>query len=229
MQIKQFISSMVKLSVSNNIFILMKNVWRIYGRVKALKDISCVIKARDRIAIMGASGSGKSTLMHIMAGLDNPTKGIISWPALGNKEMLRPGNIGFLPQQNSLFPSLSVIENIELPLLFYGYTQENANRATLGILSHMELDIVANKIPSELSGGQSQKAAFARAIATKPKLILADEPTGQLDHKSAKKLFDFIEHYTPPESAVVITTHDPLIAMRMNKIWKMSYGKLEIQ
>ncbi len=213
----------------NDIFILMKNIWKIYGSAKALKGVSCVIKARDRIAVMGASGSGKSTLMHIMAGLDNPTKGIISWPDLGNKEMLRPGNIGFLPQQNSLFSSLNVIENIELPLLFNGCMAENAHKLSLDILSHMELDIVAEKMPSELSGGQSQRVAFARTVATKPKLILADEPTGQLDHKSAKKLFDFIEYYTPTESAVIITTHDPLIARRMDKIWKMSYGKLEIQ
>ncbi len=214
--------------MTNSIFVLMRNIWRIYGNTKALQDVSCAIRPGDRIAIMGASGSGKSTLLHIIAGLDIPTKGSISWPDLGNKETLRPRNIGFLPQQNSLFSSLSVIENIELPLLFCGYTPKEAHKRASEILRRMKLDIVARKMSYELSGGQSQRISFARAVVTKPRLIIADEPTGQLDHKSAEELFDFMDIYIPPESAVVITTHDHLVARRMDNVWKIDHGKLEI-
>jgi ABC-type lipoprotein export system ATPase subunit len=214
--------------MNKNVFVEMKNVYKTYAAIDALKDVSCAIKSGDRIAVIGKSGSGKSTLLHILAGLDNPTKGCVCFN-FKEKEALRPKSIGFLPQQNSLFSSLSVIENIELPLLFCGYTPKNAYKKASEILNRMDLNIITNKMPSELSGGQSQRVAFARAVVMKPKLILADEPTGQLDHKSAKELFDFIDSYIPDESAVVITTHDPLIAKRMDKIWTMSYGRLEME
>ncbi len=195
--------------------------------VYAVKAASCAVKAGDRIAIMGPSGSGKSTLLHLMAALIQPVSGNIRWPTLGERERLRPAKIGFLPQQESLVESLNVMENIELPLLFTGSDGASASRAAAELMERIGLSEIGEKLPSELSGGQMKRVAFARALVAKPPLILADEPTGQLDHATAQHflsvIFDYID---TSRTALVITTHDKEVADQCETVWTMDHGTL---
>jgi len=216
------------------IFVSMDNVGRTYVRGKdpleALTSVTCAVRPGDRIAVVGPSGSGKSTLLHLMGGLDAPTSGSISWPELGPKERLRPKKIGIIFQSESLLAPLTVVENVELPLLLEGLDPSKARVSALEALREIALDSIADKLPEELSGGQAQRVAVARTLATRPKLVLADEPTGQLDHPTAQRLFDvFLASLEDSDAALVVATHDPAIARRMNTVWKIQYGKLEVK
>ncbi len=194
----------------------------------ALASATCTIQARDRIAVMGRSGSGKSTLLHLLAGLDTPTTGSISWPALGARETLRPTKIGVVFQSQSLLPSLTVLENVEIPLLLGQMGIREARKAALSALERVELSSLAEKLPEEISGGQAQRVAVARALAYRPQLILADEPTGQLDQHNAQYLFDvLLASLEGTETALVVATHDMAIAQRMRTIWSIQHGILE--
>jgi len=196
--------------------------------IPALNAASFEIKARDRIAIVGPSGSGKSSLMHLIAGLDSPTSGAVSWPGLGARESLLPANIGFIAQAQSLVTSLDVLENIELPLLFLGRPEAEARDAAMEILISFGLGEIADKLPSELSGGQMKRAASARALVAKPRLVLADEPTGQLDHVTAKRFLEVLFSWIDAgDTALVMTTHDPEVARYMKALWSMDHGALK--
>lgn len=200
------------------------------NQVQALVSATCSVKRGEHIALIGQSGSGKSTLLHLMGGLDVPSTGTVSWPALGEKEELRPEKIGIVFQMPSLLSSLTVVENVKLPLLLVGVNPEKAHSSAVEILEHIELSELINKLPQELSGGQLQRAALARALVIKPKLILADEPTGQLDHPTSKKLFDvLLEHIKDTDASLVVATHDAAIAERMKKTWMMNHGVLEVE
>lgn len=211
----------------------VQNVGKTYTRgdveEMALKSASCSVKAGDRIALVGPSGSGKSTLLHLMGGLDHPTSGSISWPGLGERETLRPGKIGFIFQMSSLLAPLTVVENVELPLLLEQTEAKNARQAALETLELLNLRSIAEKLPEELSGGQAQRTAVARALVSRPSLILADEPTGQLDHPTAQYLLDaLLESLARFDTALVVATHDPTISERMNAIWLMNHGLMEV-
>lgn len=211
----------------------VENAGRSYHRgktpVTALSSATCVVMPRDRIALVGPSGSGKSTLLHLMGGLDAPTSGAVLWPALGARETLRPQKIGFVFQMPSLLPSLTVLENVELPLLLGCAGTREARSAALEALVRIGLGALAEKLPEELSGGQAQRVAVARALAGKPSLILADEPTGQLDHPTARLLFDvLLASLGGSDAALVVATHDPAVAKRMHTVWRMQHGILEV-
>ena len=212
----------------------VKNAGRVYRQGKsslnALESVSCEVVRGDRIAIVGPSGSGKSTLLYIMGGIDSPTSGTVSWPTLGKKDNLRPRKIGFVFQTPSLFPPLTVMENVELPLLLTGINPQIARSEALLTLTYIGLKSIAYKLPEELSGGQAQRAALCRALAPRPTLILADEPTGQLDHPTARRLFDTLFKIAESEDiTVVVSTHDPAIAKRMRTVWRINHGKLEAE
>ena len=212
----------------------MQKVGRTYLQgeiaVRALTSVTCKVVSGDRIAVVGPSGSGKSTLLHIMGGIDNPGKGSITWPALGKKENLRPRKIGYVFQTVSLVASLTALENVELPLLLMGTSPSEAQDAAFETLKRVGLESIAYKLPEELSGGQAQRVAVARALTSHPKMILADEPTGQLDHPTAQHLFDvLLEYLESTDMALVVATHDNLIADRMKTIWYIEYGKLEVE
>ena len=134
------------------------------------------------------SGSGKSTLLHILGGLETPSSGSVVWPLRGERENLRPGKIAYVFQVPSLIPSLTVLENVALPLVLQ--RDDNATGRALEALTRLELASLAAKLPEELSGGQAQRVAVARALAGHPQLILADEPTGQLDRATAAHLLE---------------------------------------
>lgn len=198
------------------------------GPVAAVTAISCTVRRGDRIAIMGPSGSGKSTLMALMADLDAPTAGTVSWPALPSTSALRPAHIGLAFQTPSLISALTAVENVEVPLLVVGQGRDHRKKA-LEALQFLDLGHLADRLPEELSGGQAQRIALARAIVSEPSLILADEPTGQLDqvtgHGVIQKLLQWTER---TNAALVVATHDKAIARQMRETWHMFYGMLEI-
>jgi ABC-type lipoprotein export system ATPase subunit len=207
------------------------NVKRVFGtngsRVVAVKHATCRIERGDRIALVGPSGSGKSTLLHILAALDEPTSGTVRWPALGDRDTLRPLKISFVFQTESLLAPLTVLENIEVPRLLGGSTADEARNDASEILGALDLSELADKLPEEISGGQAQRAAVARSLVTRPSLILADEPTGQLDHHTAKRLLDLLlRRLKGTDAALVIATHDPVVAARMKTQWTMDHGVL---
>jgi ABC-type lipoprotein export system ATPase subunit len=196
--------------------------------IDALLPASFRVWPGDRIALIGPSGCGKSTLLQLMADLDQPSGGILSWPGLGTSGTLRPSRIGMVFQVPSLLPMLSVIENIELPMRLAGDGQNSRVRAAaaLGAVGLAGLD---DKLPDELSGGQAQRVGIARALAPRPPLLLADEPTGQLDRATAKTVLDvMLETLRGTQTALVVATHDPTVAARLDVVWTMSYGQLAI-
>jgi ABC-type lipoprotein export system ATPase subunit len=195
--------------------------------IVAVANASCTILPGDRIAITGPSGSGKSTLMHLFAGLDQPTSGTLSWPALGAPDSLRPTRIAVALQMPGLLPPLTVAENVALPLLLSQADPEKAQEAARRILEEQDLGNLADKLPEELSGGQAQRVSLARALVARPRLILADEPTGQLDHPTAQHMLDLLfSTLAGSGTALVIATHDPSIAERLDRVWKMHQGTL---
>jgi len=208
-------------------------VGRTYGSgraaVLALHDATCAVLPGEQIALVGPSGSGKSTLLHLLAGLDTPTAGTISWPALGARDELRPGPVGVVFQGPSLLPPLDVTENVALPLLLAGVDREAATAGARHALARLGLDALGAKLPEELSGGQAQRVAVARVLAGAPRLILADEPTGQLDHVAGAQVIDvLIEAATATGAALVVSTHDEELAARMAERWQMSDGRLYV-
>lgn len=193
--------------------------------VRALQPVTSVVFSGDHIAVTGPSGSGKSTLLNLLAGLDRPTEGSVTWPRFDSNR-LRPGSIATAFQMSSLIPALTALDNVALPLLIMGETRDISARATAA-LSRFGVEQLADRRPAEISGGQLQRVALARAIITKPRLILADEPTGQLDTSTAKEtLKTLIRVANEFSAALVIATHDAMVAREMNIVWTMSYGRL---
>jgi putative ABC transport system ATP-binding protein/lipoprotein-releasing system ATP-binding protein len=167
-------------------------------------------------------------LAALIADLDAPTSGQLTWPALGRRGALRPKYIGIVFQAPSLIPTLSVLENVEVPLRLAGGNPSPRTEA-MKALEAVGLASIADKIPDELSGGQAQRVALARAIALKPKLILADEPTGQLYQSIARQTIDaLLASIEGTDVALVVATHDPAVAERMKTTWHMDHGQLQL-
>ncbi len=208
-------------------------VARTYGTganaVVALHGATCEIWAGDHTAITGPSGSGKSTLLHLIAGLETPTAGAITWPALGARAALRPGPVALVLQGPSLLPPLDVTENVALPLVLGGVDGDDANERALRALERFDLTDLARKLPEELSGGQAQRVAIARALAQEPRLLLADEPTGQLDHATGAAVVDvLLAAAIELGAALVVSTHDPDVAARFDHVWLATDGRITV-
>jgi len=163
--------------------------------------------------------------MHLLAGLDTPTSGTVQWPGLGPGR-LRPGPLAVVHQAPSLLPALDVTENVSLPLLLTGTPPATAARRASEVLAALHLTPVAAHLPDQLSGGQAQRVALARALVTRPRLLLADEPTGQLDHPSAAVVLDALLAAVDHESALVVSTHDPDVAVHLATTWSMRDGHI---
>jgi ABC-type lipoprotein export system ATPase subunit len=195
----------------------------------ALQPTDCAVFAGDRVALTGPSGSGKSTLLHLLAGLDEPTVGSVDWPAIGDRAALRPGPVAVVFQGPSLLPPLTVEENVALPLILDGRRDADAREAARHALELLGLLDLAGKLPEELSGGQAQRVAVSRALAGRPRLILADEPTGQLDHASGAAVVEVLlaaaDH---AGAALVVSTHDPAVFGRLPERWEMHSGRLQV-
>jgi ABC-type lipoprotein export system ATPase subunit len=196
--------------------------------IEAVRRATCAVYTADRIALMGPSGSGKSTLLHLLGGLDSPTTGNVRWPGLGPRERLRPGKIVDVFQGPSLLPALSVVENVRLPLLLQGLSEREARGSAEAVLDRFGVAHLRDKLPEEISGGQAQRVAIARALACRPSLVLADEPTGQLDSTSANEvLTTFLDITAELRAAAIVATHDSRVAERFGIAWHMNNGCLE--
>jgi ABC-type lipoprotein export system ATPase subunit len=193
----------------------------------ALHDVDCEVRPGDRVALMGPSGSGKSTLLHLMAGLDRPTSGSVTWPAIGGADALRPGPVAIVFQGPSLLPPLTVVENVALPLVLDGARESAAEERARAALARLELLDLCDKLPEELSGGQSQRVAIARSLVGFPRVILADEPTSQVDRDSARRIVDLLlDGADATGAALVVATHDPLVADRLDQRWAVADGRI---
>lgn len=215
----------------DNPLVLCADVGRTYGHgaaaTVALAPADCQVRQGDRIALVGPSGSGKSTLLHLIAGLDAPTHGQVSWPAIGARDDLQPGRVAVIFQGPSLLAALTIGENVALPLILDGMSDADARLSAAHALELLDLLELSEKLPEEISGGQSQRVAVARALAGKPVLILADEPTGQLDRTNGAIVIDVLlaaaDH---AGAALVVATHDPTVADRFPTRWQMHSGEL---
>jgi putative ABC transport system ATP-binding protein/lipoprotein-releasing system ATP-binding protein len=219
------------MTATSDALVLCEAAARTYGdgstATVALQPTDCVIGPGDRVALMGPSGSGKSTLLHLMAGLDDPTVGTVSWPGIGPRSSLRPGPVAVIFQGPSLLPPLTVEENVSLPLILGGISDTAAHPAAREALARLGLSQLADKLPEEISGGQAQRVAVARALAGAPSLILADEPTGQLDRASGALVVDvLLAAAAHAGAALVVATHDPTVATRLPHVWEMHSGRL---
>lgn len=194
----------------------------------ALQPTDCEVWEGARVALVGESGSGKSTLVHLIAGLDDPTVGEVRWPAIGDRAALRPGPVAIVFQGPSLLPPLNVVENVGLPLALAGRAPTEVRERAMAALSRLGLGELAEKLPEEISGGQSQRVAVARAVVGEPRLILADEPTGQLDHEIGAVVVDeLLGAAERCRAALVVATHDTEVADRLDERWRLRSGRLE--
>ncbi len=192
-----------------------------------LSDVSASVFAGQRIALVGPSGSGKSTLLHIMGGIDSPTDGEIRWPALGLRSTLRPRWISHIFQGPSLLPAFTVLQNASLPLIMLGVDPDLADARARDYLAVFGVDHLQSKLPEEISGGQAQRVSIARALVTQPRLVLADEPTGQLDSATAGLVMDtLVEQLYASGAAMVMATHDVVLAARLPGQWSIHDGYL---
>ncbi|MEU3910210.1 ATP-binding cassette domain-containing protein [Streptomyces sp. NPDC029721] len=193
----------------------------------AVNSATCEVHAGDRIAITGPSGSGKSTLLHLMADVVQPTAGEISWPGL--PRVPARGKVGVVLAGPTLVPTLNVAENAALPLVLAGVPKESARLRALHCLTVVAAAELAHKMPTELSGGQAKHVAIARTLATAPRLILADDPTGDLDRAAGRQVMDVLFAAADEAgAALVVTTRDPEVAGRLRKRWAMQEGHLHL-
>jgi putative ABC transport system ATP-binding protein len=195
--------------------------------VHAVHDVTATVRSGESIAVTGPSGSGKSSLLHLIAGLEAPTTGNVSWPALGSSPHADPARAGLVFQAPSLIPSLDVVENIALPLIVAGAREADARTRAREALDLLDIGWLGDKLPETLSGGQAQRAALARILALRPPLLLADEPTGQLDRETSVVVLELMLRVAAEVgAAVVISTHDSTVASRFATEWPMVAGHL---
>jgi ABC-type lipoprotein export system ATPase subunit len=196
--------------------------------VVAVHGLTCTINRGDLIALTGPSGSGKSTVVHLLAGIDEPTSGTIAWPALGDRNELRPRHVGVVFQGSSLMAALDVVQNVALPLLLGGSRHRDATARAVDAIEFLGLSSLAARLPEELSAGQAQRVAVARALVGHPDVILADEPTGQLDRAHAAAVTDaLIAAASESGAALMVATHDDHVARRCPTRWTMIDGRLQ--
>ena len=216
----------------------IKDVCKIYNpgenEVRALDHVSLTIDEQEFVAIIGHSGSGKSTLMNMLGCLDVPTSGEY-WlhgqdvSALSDDELsdIRNREIGFIFQGFNLIPNLTALENVELPLIYRGVSKSVREELSVEALKKVGLEHRMDHKPSEMSGGQQQRVAIARAIAQAPPVILADEPTGNLDSNSTKEIMDILKGLHKEGRTVILITHDNEIAAQAKRVIKIRDGKVE--
>lgn len=203
-------------------------------KVHALRDVSLSVSRGEFVVIMGPSGSGKTTLLNIIGGLDKPTRGKVfveglDLTILSDKELtrIRRDKIGFIFQFYNLIPVLTALENVELPLLMAGKPREKALERARELLKMVGLAERDGHMPDELSGGEQQRVAIARALANNPSIMLADEPTGDLDSKTGMDVVEVLYDVAKKENTtVIVATHDPMIAEKADRILRMHDGRI---
>ncbi|WP_107689006.1 lipoprotein-releasing ABC transporter ATP-binding protein LolD [Neisseria wadsworthii] len=222
----------------NNVVLSCQNVSKSYNdgalRVQVLQGLNFQVREDQSVSIIGASGSGKSTLLHILGGLDMPSSGKVELMgndlnALNQKQLgnLRNQYLGFVYQFHHLLPEFSALENVMMPLLIGKTPKVEAENQAAAMLERVGLKARMQHRPSELSGGERQRAAIARALVTRPKCLLADEPTGNLDRKNAQNVLDMmIDLKRELGTSLVVVTHDDELAGRFDQVMMMQEGTL---
>lgn len=217
--------------------IKLNKVWKTYemGHIKvhALRGLDLEVKKGEFLVVMGPSGSGKSTAVNMIGCLDIPTTGEIYLEGknishLGESELaqIRGRKIGFVFQQFNLIPTLTTVENVALPMIFQGKTQEEARERATHLLDMVDLEDRLHHKPTELSGGQQQRVAIARALSNDPEIILADEPTGNLDSKTEKIIIKFLEKLHKQGKTLIIVTHNADISRYAHRIAYLKDGQI---
>jgi putative ABC transport system ATP-binding protein len=225
-------------STTNGHVIEARNISRVFpmsaGPVTAVADVSLEIRPGDHIAIRGPSGCGKSTLLHMLGCVEPPTAGTLLFRGddvtkLSDRQrsLLRLRQIGFVFQRFFLLPMLTAAENVELPQSEANVPKAERRQRTQELLEYVGLAARAAHRPSELSGGEMQRVAIARALANNPGLLLADEPTGELDRATGEQIASLLDRVNADGTALVIVTHDPALAERSTKILSMRDGRIE--
>lgn len=214
---------------------LIKNFYEGRHIIEVLKGINLQVKPAETLAIVGTSGSGKSTLLHLLGGLDKPTQGDVTIDETSIFKLsetkrckLRNQSLGFVYQFHHLLPEFSVLENVALPLLLRGHTAQASHDAAYELLKKVNLSHRITHRIGEISGGERQRAAIARALVAKPHCLLADEPTGNLDGHTAEKVYHLLlELNQDLKTSLIIVTHDLRIAERMQKVYQLEDGILK--
>lgn len=222
---------------TKKIIIELKNVYKIYRmghvEVPALNGISAQIRIGEFVAIMGASGSGKSTALNMVGCLDIPTKGTIELDGINiatlhesDLAQIRGKKIGFIFQTFNLINSISALENVELPMIFQGVPKARRVKRSKDLLKLVDLDHRVDHKPTEMSGGQQQRVAIARALANDPEVLLADEPTGNLDSKTGSEIIQLIEKLHKEGKTIIMVTHDETLSKHAERIIRLKDGKI---
>jgi putative ABC transport system ATP-binding protein len=226
------------MAVANNALISVHDLWKVYQlggqEVKALCAVTFDIHRNELVAIMGPSGSGKSTLMNLIGCLDTPTKGEY---LLNNKKVcdlsenelahIRNREIGFVFQVFNLLPRATAFHNVELPLIYKGASRKERETKTRKALEMVEIENRADHRPSELSGGERQRVAIARALVNEPSILLADEPTGNLDTKTGFEIMKLFHKIHADGNTIIMVTHDPEIAVHAHRTIYLRDGRIE--
>jgi putative ABC transport system ATP-binding protein len=218
--------------------IIIKNLKRTYKIgdevIEALKDVSLNIHKNEYVALMGPSGSGKSTLMNTLGCLDSPTSGQYILNDLSVAEMtdnelaeVRNKEIGFVFQTFNLLPRASTLDNVALPLVYAGFSKADRDKRAIEVLESVGLGNRMNHKPNELSGGQRQRVAIARALVNNPAIILADEPTGNLDSKTSVEIMGLFEEIHKKGNTIILVTHEEDIALHAHRIVRLKDGMIE--
>ena len=226
--------------MEKNKILIAKNVTKIYGvgtknPYTALKDVSLEMEEGEFICVMGPSGAGKSTFINNLSTIDLPTKGFVYINGKEVRQMsereigrFRYENLGFIFQEFNLLDSLTIFENISVPLTLAGKKKKDIQESVNQIAKKLGVEMILNKYPSECSGGQRQRAAICRALVTKPKLIVADEPTGNLDSKNSHELLSLFRDLNVNSGvSILMVTHDPKIASYSSKLLYIKDGVID--
>ncbi len=220
-------------------FIKINNITKVFNpesdiEVVGLKDINLEFEKGEFVVLSGPSGSGKTTLLNLIGGLDNPSSGVVilddeNISIMDENELStqRRDNIGFVFQAYNLVPVLTGRENIEYIMRLRGFSQKQCNKRVDEVAKKLDIENILNKLPSHMSGGQQQRVAVARAVASKPKIILADEPTANLDSVSASELMDMMQCLNEEENITIIfSSHDPMVISKAKRSIILKDGKV---
>jgi putative ABC transport system ATP-binding protein len=219
-----------------DVILEVRDVWKIYGtkvQIEVLRGISLSISEGDFVAIIGPSGSGKSTLMHVMGCLQRPTKGEVLLDGVNIAELsedqlaeVRAKMIGFVFQQFNLLPRKTALKNVELPLTFQGVGGADRTKRAGQLLQQVGLGHRMDHKPSQMSGGEQQRVAIARALVADPKIVIADEPTGNLDTQSSREIMAILKELNDQGKTLIVVTHDPEVAVWAHNTIRLRDGRI---
>lgn len=224
--------------MKNKAILKLENIHKVYRmgeiEIHALRGVSLEVHGGDYIALMGPSGSGKSTLMHIIGFLDRPTRGKYLFEGMEVQGLddesladIRNRKIGFVFQSFNLIPRINALQNVELPLMYMGMPAKQRRKTAYEMLEKVGLGKRDSHRPTELSGGENQRVAIARALVTGANLVLADEPTGNLDTKTGEEIMGIFNRLNQEGKTIIVVTHDPEIARHARKTYRMKDGFIE--